>query len=164
MAEFRFNNDHNTAQASAVIDVLRQPRLWIPTEKNYPGYDTWLQKVEGQIISGTKRAMVAYFGNKTVGAVVYQRHPEIPDTLEVRNISVSPDVGGRYVGSFMLRNSELEAAAHDFPGIERITVDTKQDNTGMTKFLLDHEYRLEEVRDLYGLDAGLDAVFVKTLQ
>lgn len=163
MAEFRFSNDLNPSQTGQVMDVLRRPRLWVPTERDYPDHDQWLQKVEGQIATGDKRAMVAFSCGKAVGTVIYQRHQESPNVLEVRNISVSPDSSGRYVGSFLLRNSEIEGAQHDFPGVDHVMVDAKLSNIKMGHFLLAHGYGLHEVTDLYGVGAGLDAVFVKPL-
>jgi ribosomal protein S18 acetylase RimI-like enzyme len=83
--------------------------------------------------------------------------------LEIKNISVDPEAEGRYIGSFLLRNSEIEAAKVDFPDIEHVTIDTKRTNQGMVEFLLDHGYQLQEVTDLYGTGTGLDAVFTKSL-
>ena len=145
MTEFKFTNDHSPSQIGNIIDVLRRPRLWIPTEQDYPNHDVWLDRVEAQVLAGTKRAMLAYHEGRPVGAVVYQRHTDRSDVLEIKNISVDPEAAGRYVGSFLLHNSVLEAEKVDFPGVEEVTVDTKQTNRGMIKFLLDHEYVLQEV-------------------
>jgi hypothetical protein len=60
MTEIRFNNDYSSAKVADIVDVLRQPRLWIPTEKDYPDHETWLNKTEALIVSGKKRAMAAY--------------------------------------------------------------------------------------------------------
>lgn len=110
MKEFRFNNDYTSAEVADIVDVLRRPRLWIPTEKDYPNHGSWLDETEDLIISGKKRAMAAYMGNDAVGTVIYQRDPNQPQSLEIRNISVSADARGRYVGGFLLRNAEIEAA------------------------------------------------------
>jgi hypothetical protein len=100
MKDIRFSNEHSSAEVADVVDMLRQPRLWIPTEKDYPDHDVWLDKTEALIASGKKRAMAAYMGRDAIGTVIYQRSPEQPTTLEIRNISVSDDARGRYVGAF----------------------------------------------------------------
>lgn len=163
MADFRFTNEHSPAQQGRVIDVLRRPRLWVPTEAGYPDYDPWLEKVEDQLEIGTKRAMLALDGDSPIGAVIYQRHEEDPSVLEIRNISVAPERGGRYVGSFALRNVEIEGATMDFPGVNTVTVDTKVTNNSMIDFLISHGYGITKVTDLYDKGADLDVVLTKSL-
>lgn len=143
--------------------VLRSPRLWIPSEKDYPDYPNWLLETEGDIATNRKRAMLAYMGKQPVGAVVYKRHPEDPTTLQIRNISLLPDARGRHIGAFLIINTEIEAVQHDFPGCRRVTVDTKATNGAMVNFLLKAGYGIRGFEDLYGLDAGLDVVFEKPL-
>jgi N-acetylglutamate synthase-like GNAT family acetyltransferase len=162
MAEFRFTNEHKASEVGNVISVLRRPRLWIPTETDYPGHSTWLEKVEDQIQTGKKRAMLAYIAGKPVGAVVYQRHEQSPNVVEVRNISVSPDSTHRGIASFLLRNTEIEAVSVDFPGTDTIMVDTKITNPEMIQFLETRRYELAGIADLYETGTP-DAVFTKPL-
>jgi len=163
MKEFRFNNEHTSAEVADIIDVLRQPRLWIPTGKDYPNHKNWLDKTEAQIASGSKKAMAAYMGKDAVGTVIYQELVGDIKTLEIKNISVSDDARGRYVRSFLLRNAEVEAIQNDFPNIEEIVVDTKLSNAQMIAFLESQDYSVKEITDLYGLGAGLDVVMSKLL-
>lgn len=163
MAEFRITNEHSSSEVGNVIGLMERPRLWVP-ETDYPDYYEWLQKTEAQVNSGKKRAMLAYSGREPVGTVVYQQHENRPNTVEIRNISVSPDMRGRYIGSFLLRNTEVDAINEDFPECNQVMVDTKITNTDMIAFLLRHGYQLEEITDLYGLSAGQDAVFTKPLK
>ena len=163
MADFRFTNEHSFGDLGSVADILMRPRLWIPTEADYPGHGEWVQKTEAQLAENEKRAMVAYSGSTPIGAVVYQRHQTRPNTAEIRNISVTDDARGRYVGSFLLRNTEIVALLNDFPDCHTITGDTKLTNPEMMAFVLKHGYTLEEITDLYGLSTGLDAVFSKSI-
>lgn len=163
MKEFRFTNEHTSSQIADITDLLRKPRLWVPTERDYPNHNDWLGKTEAQLQSNTKRAMVARMGRETIGAIVYQRDPHLNSQLEIRNISVSPDARGRYAGAFMLRNTEIEAVRNDFPGVETITIDTKEANQEMIAFLLSQDYQVADVLDLYGLGAGLDVVLTKSV-
>lgn len=161
MFNFAARSVESPRQASLAIDVLRKPRLWIPTEKDYPSHGMWLEKVEAELQQGKKRAIVAFFGKVPVGAVIYQRHPEHFDTLEIRNISISPEDGNRYIGSFLLRNSEIEAVTQDFPGVSQSMVDTKVENQTMLSFLEGHGYAIRDSADLYG-SGQLDAILVKS--
>lgn len=160
MRDVRFTNEHDTASAGNVIDVLKRPRLWIPTT-DYPDYPLWLDKVEAELDTQAKRAMLAYSGTEPVGVVLYQRHKEQSDTVEIKNISVSPDVRGRYFGSFLLRNVEAEALGSDFPTCSKMVVDTKLSNFDMINFLLKHRYRPTLITDLYRLGGGEDIVLTK---
>jgi ribosomal protein S18 acetylase RimI-like enzyme len=162
MAEFRFTNEHSPSEVGGVIDVLRAPRLWIPTETDYPAHSEWVEKAEAQIHTGKKRAMLAYHNRKPVGTVIYQRHELFPEIVELRNFSVIPDATGRYIGSFLLRNAEIEAFKNDFPDTLGIMADTKITNIEMIEFLERHGYRLEEIADLYNSGTAEDAVFIKS--
>lgn len=163
MVNFRFTNEHSSANLGNVAGLLTQRRLWIPTQADYPGHGEWVQKAEAQLAQDEKRAMLAYDGLKPVGIVVYQRHPTRPDTVEIKNLSVAPDARGGFVGSFLLRITEVEALKVDFPGCRTIVGDVKVTNTEMVGFLIKHGYTPEEITDLYKLGAGLDVVFSKTL-
>ncbi len=164
MAEFTITNDHSQKRIGQVMDALRRPRLFIPTLNDYPKHDLWLQHVEAQLNTGEKRAMAAFAGAAAIGVVVYQRHIVNLDVLEVRNISVSPEKGGRLFGSCLLRNAEVEGLSQDFPGVTSVMVDTKETNTAMMGFLSAQGYGLEQITDLYGTGNGLDAVFTKVLR
>lgn len=162
MAEFSFTNEYSASQREGALDVIRRPRLWIP-ETDYPDYFEWTEKVEGQLLMGEKRSMVASCGLSSIGAIIYQRHTDIPNTIELKNISVQPDQRGRYVGSFLLRNVEIEASNNDYPECDRIVVDTKANNNDMIGFLVNHGYSFIGLDDLYGHQTGEDAVFSKIL-
>ncbi len=162
MQDFRFTNEHRLSDTGEIVGFLERPRLWIPSTADYPDHFDWLAKVGTQLEREQKRAMVAYYAGDIVGTIVYQRHLLQPNTLEIKNLSVSPTTQGRYVGSFLLRNTEIEGTQNDFLGCNRIVFDTKTTNTGIISFGMRHGYRLLEITDLYGLGAGEDAIFAKS--
>lgn len=163
MAEFRFTNEHSPSGVGDVMSVLVQPRQWVPADE-YPDYfNRWIPKTEADILNNTKRAMLAMVYRTPAGVIVYRRHETRPRTVEIRNISVVPDFSNRLIGSFMLRQVELEATRYDYPDCDTVIVDTKASNERMLRFLEGHGYELETITDLYGLGAGLDAVLVKRL-
>lgn len=164
MLEFRFSNEPSAAHTDAVANRLIQPRLWIP-HGDYPGHMEWRDKALADVEAGKKRAMVAFWGSEPVGLVVYQRAPDRPAVLEIKNISVEPAVRGRHVASFLLRQTEIEGAV-DFPGVTHATGDTKMTNLGIMHFLLRQDYSLSRpmhVETNYAQTNTPDIVFTKSL-
>jgi|GEM_PF-937603 len=163
VAAFKFTNEHTSSEVRNIIDLLREPRLLIPTEKDYPTHAMWLEKVATQIKSGEKRAMVAYSHARPVGVVIYQQSEGRPRILEVKNISVTPEFRSKGIATFALRLAEIEAMTNDFPGVTEASIDTKTSNTKMIHFLMAQGYEIKEITDLYGLGAGVDAVLTKSI-
>lgn len=163
MAEFRFSNEHPPAELGNVLRFLSEPRLWIPSTRDYPDFRQWLEKTEAGIAAGTVRTMVAYIQQAPVGAVVYKTDEADESLLKIRNISVSPNARERYMGAFLLRNTEIEASKHDYPAVKRVLVDTKQRNTGMIGFLIANGYQSIGSKDLYSLGTGQDVLLAKSL-
>ena len=160
MTEFLFTSERSWQKADEIVDYLRGPRLWVP-RVDYPDLDAWIEKVHAQLKSEAKRALVAFQGGQVVGAVVYQRHVDAPEVLEVKNITVRPDMRGRHIASFLLRNAEIEGA-HDF-GAREVVADAKVQNLAIRAYLFRNGYRSDDVKDLYGLGAGADVVYRKAL-
>lgn len=156
-----FTDEINRRRAAQTIDVLRAPRLWIPTSDDYgvKAHDDWLAKTEHELIEGRQCALLAQSSWQHVGAIVW-RAGEAPDQFDIRNISIHPDTRGRSFASFMMRQVEhivRERAAGSRP---IITVDTKVTNVEMIGFLRSIGYEITEISDLY--DSGKpDAVLVK---
>jgi ribosomal protein S18 acetylase RimI-like enzyme len=163
MADFRFTNEHGPRGNNDVMQLLRRPRLWIPSHKDYPDFTEWLDKTEARLATNETRAMIGYVGSRPSGVIVYRPHDTLEDTVQIKNISISPENRGRYIGSFLLRNVELEAVQHDYPGRQRVVVDTKATNIGMLDFLLEHSYVVDGVEDIYKLGAGPDIVLKKQI-
>lgn len=157
---FVFTNEHPTYRHEEIISYLRGPRLWIPHE-SYPDHERWLEKAYRELKGEYKRAMVALEKRQVVGAIIYQKHKEKDGVLEVKNITVRPDKRGRYVASFLLRNTEIEGR-RDF-GSRCIEVDSKARNFQIKNFLLKHNYQITDQKDLYKLGAGEDLLFRKEL-
>jgi ribosomal protein S18 acetylase RimI-like enzyme len=156
--DFRFTNEETLQRADEIVAYLTGPRLWIP-RADYPDFDAWVARVHGQLKTEAKRALLAIAQGNIVGAVLYQRHQTAPDALEVKNITVRPDMQGRYVASFLLRNTEIEGQ-QDF-STSRALVDAKVQNRGIRSFLTRNGYAVRQAADLYGLGAGEDIVYEK---
>ncbi len=158
--ELTFTSDGVGARADEVVDYLRGPRLWVP-HRDYPDFDRWSDKVHAQLKSEEKRALVAISRQAVVGAVIYQRHKTVPTALEIKNITVRPDMRGRFIAGFLLRNAEIEGAA-DY-GVREVLVDAKARNAGIRAYLYRQGYRPCGIEDLYGLGSGDDVVYGKPI-
>ena len=163
MIDIHFSNDHDKRQVGDVMSVLARPRLWIPTNNDYPRHSAWLEKSEAEITTGQRRAMLGYVGKIPVGAIVYRQHAQREKTVEIRNISIDPSVHRQLFGSFMLRQVETDASQNDYVGANMFSVDTKVTNTGMLDFLERQGYTVTDVIDIYNDGTGEDAILTKSL-
>lgn len=163
MTSIHFTDEMNSRNAAEVAEVLRAPRLWIPTHEDYgTNHDRWLERTEADLGKDKKHALLARYGLKAVGVVVFRPSPCIKTTLDIRNISINPDVDGRKFGSFMLRNTEV-IAQEIYPSLTVAQIDTKQTNTAMVAFLLSQGYEQVGVEELYE-DGKPDLLFEKHLR
>ncbi len=159
--DFRFTTEDSVRRADEIVDYLRGPRLWIP-RADYPDFDEWLTRSHSQLKREEKRAVVALSCGRVSGAVLYQRHRSLSDVLELKNITVRPDLRGRHFAAFMLRNAEMEGV-RDF-GCSVSVIDAKSGNLGVRRLLLREGYRPLTITDLYGLGAGRDVIYLKRLR
>ena len=160
MIDIRFTSEMNSRNAAKVADVLREPRLWIPTNEDYGAkqHQEWLEKTEAELVEEARFALLAIDGMKSRGAIVFRPDPDDETVMGIRNISISPETRGRLYGSFMLRNVEY-AARQMLPRVETFEVDTKATNDEMLAFLAGQGYEQANVRDLY--DSGKPDVVLR---
>lgn len=158
--DFRFTTEYPLSRLDEIVAYLLGPRLWIP-QTDYPDFEEWVEKVYREIREETKRAVIALSQNQIIGAAIYQCHKQFPKTLELKNLTIRPDQRGRYIASFLIRNTEVEGL-REFK-VTKILCDTKTTNLEMRFFLLKHHYRVIEETNLYHLDAGNDLIFCKDL-
>lgn len=156
---YHITTEETIKRVDEIVDYLRGPRLWIP-QTDYPNYDGWLNKIHDQLKHESKRALITVVNKLIVGVIVYQRHNSYPDTLEIKNLSISPTHQGRYLASCMLRNAELEGQ-RDF-STNSVHIDAKSNNIPIKQFLVKHKYTPLFATDLYGSKTN-DVVFYKTI-
>jgi ribosomal protein S18 acetylase RimI-like enzyme len=164
MRDIRFSNDPTPRNIDATARRILAPRLWIPGS-DYPGYEEWADKALAQIASERKRSMVAFLGREGVGALLYQRCPEDPSVLEIRNLSVSPEVRRRHFADFLLKQVEAEASV-EFPGVTQVVTDTKITNPPVISFFLSRGYSIASINALpsdFGHNGIEDVVLTKPL-
>lgn len=158
--DFRFTTEYPLSRLDEIIAYLLGPRLWIP-QANYPDFADWAEKAYKELRKEMKRAIVALSQNQIVGVIVYQRHKQFSEALELKNLTVRPDQRGRYIASFLIRNTEIEGS-REFK-VTSVLCDAKASNFGVRLFLLRHRYRIVTEIDLYQLGAGNDIIYRKEL-
>ncbi len=158
--KFIFTNEFKSSKLDEIVEYLAGPRLWVP-QIDYPDYYDWLQKVYTQIRTEQKRAIIALDNREIIGVTIYQKHEKQKEALEIKNLTVRPDVQGRYIASFLLRNTEF-LGMRDFNS-RFVLCDAKVHNIPVRSFLLHHKYIPQDIIDLYNLKSGRDIVFKKML-
>lgn len=158
--DFRFTNEYSPSRVDEIVAYLLGPRLWTP-QANYPDFGDWVQKTHQEIKNEIKRVIIALSLNQIVGVMVYQRHKKFAKTLELKNLTVRPDLRGRYLASFLIKNAEVEGAI-EFGAVD-VLCDAKATNFGIRLFLMQHRYQIVGETDLYNLNAGTDIVYRKNL-
>ncbi len=156
--DFKFTNEYPVSKLDEIISYLLGPRLWIP-QIDYPDFSDWAEKTYKELKTDNKRALVVFSGFNIIGVAVYQRHKKFKDALEIKNLTVRPDVRGRYIASFLLRNSEIEGTK-EFHS-KYILCDAKARNYAIRLFLLKNRYKVFGKNDLYGLSSGDDFLYRK---
>lgn len=157
--DFKFTNEYPASRLDEIVSYLSGPRLWIP-QTDYPDFFDWAEKVHKELKADSKRVVVAFSGCDIVGVTVYQRHKKFRDALEIKNLTVRPDMRGRYIASFLMRNTEIEGC-NEFNS-KYILCDAKANNYPVRLFLLKHQYKIVRREDLYGLKSGEDIVYRKS--
>ena len=159
--EFTFTNEYRPTQTDEIVDYLRGPRLWI-ARTHYPDHFDWLDKAHTELKTEAKRAMIALDHGQVCGVIIYQEHKTQKGVLELKNLTVRPDLRGRYIASFLLRNTEIEGG--DEFGADSVICDAKASNFSIGSFLLKQGYRALGQVDLYNLKAGDDIIYNKKLR
>jgi ribosomal protein S18 acetylase RimI-like enzyme len=103
---------------------------------NYPRYDDWVQKTEYELDSGYKKAILAFSEGKLVGNLIYQKHKEIPEFLELKNLRIHPDFRMRDFGRFMLKQAEVENSGK----YDAIICDCHSEQSEIIRFLQSCNY------------------------
>jgi ribosomal protein S18 acetylase RimI-like enzyme len=158
--EFRFTNDYPVTKLDEIVSFMLGPRLWIP-KGDYPDFLDWADRTYKELKKESKRVMLALHYQNVIGAAVYQKHKKISDALEIKNLTVRPDMRGRYIASFLLRNAEVEGGK-EFHS-QYVLCDAKSRNMAVRYFLFKNRYRALRDDDLYKLGSGEDTIYRKNL-
>ncbi|MEK6760528.1 MAG: hypothetical protein AABX93_01245 [Nanoarchaeota archaeon] len=120
----------------------------------YPNYEAWIEKMRSELSFGIKHGILAYNNGIIVGDIVFQKHKQLVDFLELKNIRIHPNLRGRNFASFMLRQAELEMPQSP------VIVDARVNQADMINFLISQGYSSVTQMPLYD-SHNQDIVMVK---
>ena len=100
----------------------------------YPNYERWVEKAREELSFGIKHRILNYSNRIVVGDVIFQRHKQLANILEIKNIRIHPELRGRNFASFMLRQAELEMSS------KAVIVDARANQKDMIYFLTSRGY------------------------
>lgn len=123
---FNFRQIDSTQDITKLVDFMASYPL------NYPRYDAWLQRSEPELHMAYKHAILAFSDRTLVGNVVYQKHKQLPKTLEIKNIRVDERIRRRDFGHFILKQVEAEAIKE---GYNLILCDARASQTDVLSLL-----------------------------
>ena len=122
----------------------------------YPKYQDWVSRTEGEIISGWKIPILAFSEGRLVGEIIYQEHKKLPRTIEMKNIRIHPFYAGRGFAYFLIKQIEAETKGHD-----AIICDVRENKRDIISFLRFSGYEPILKKPLYD-ENNHDIVFIKT--
>lgn len=130
--DFAFHSVQSSKEIRRTVDFLAKQDL------GYPNYDNWVQRTESELFSGYKRAGLAYSNGILVGDVVWQPHKQFPRVREMKNLRISPQARGRYLGQFLLRQVEVE----DKSEFDALIGDARETQEDLIRMMQDMDYRV----------------------
>lgn len=148
--DFNFRSVQTSREIRQARDFLLKQDL------SYAGYSSWVQRAEAELFSGYKRAALAYSNGMIVGDIVWQMHKQIPRVREIKNIRIHPDVRGRYLAHFLIKQAEVE----DRQEYDSLLVDARENQQDLIGLMRDMGYRPIAILNLY--DDNNDVVLVKS--
>ena len=146
-----------TFKSVQTTDQIRQTRdFLLKQDLKYPRYDEWVAKVESELLSGYKRAALAYSNGVLVGDIVWQYHKQLPRVKELKNLRVHPKASGRYIAQFLIRQAEIE----DKRKIEAIIGDARENQFGLIALMQSMGYSIISKLPLYE-ESQKDVILLK---
>ncbi|MBU0894714.1 MAG: GNAT family N-acetyltransferase [Nanoarchaeota archaeon] len=124
--DFRFRGLQDESEVLDLENFLRLQSL------GYPNYQDWVNKAKEEILSGYKKVILAFSEGCLVGDLIFQSHKQLRGLLELKNLRVDSWIRGRYFGSFLLRQAEIEARKF---GQGALICDTHSDNLEVNSLL-----------------------------
>jgi UDP-N-acetylenolpyruvoylglucosamine reductase len=128
--------------------------LW-KQDLGYPNYSDWVLRARNEIDLGYKKSIIAFDESRIVGNVVFQKHKEIPEIREIKNLRVSIDLRFRKFGSFLLKQAEwFESSNYSL-----LMADFRETEKWIGSFLIKEGFQVIRSASLY--DDKIDSIAVK---
>lgn len=113
------------------IDMLAQILQGGSESIDYPEHEGWIEKaIENIRLSLGKVAIVAHYNSTPLGCIVFQPHPDLPGTAEIRNLTLTPELIRQQLPAIPhILLQTLDHAVRDaYPSTKTMVADTKASN------------------------------------
>jgi GNAT superfamily N-acetyltransferase len=153
-----FNYSFSPLQSKRELDLFMTFEQERPL--GYKGFKDWLGRAEAEVISGYKQVILAFYYRDLIGVIVDQPDKKNPFLREVKNMRVADNHQGRFIGSFLLRQVEVEARKQRrYLGM---TVDVREDRPELVQLLMLNGFVPRRTISLYESDKK-DVIMLKDL-
>ncbi len=137
------------------LNLLHNFLLYFPI--SYPNYNKWVNETcIPEINSGRKNAILAFHEDRLIGDIITQKHEELSNVLEIKNLRIDPRYNGRGLGYFLLK--QIEAENKDFG---MIYGDIRQELQGTIRFF--ELIRFKKIMTVSLYNNKLDTIVMKEL-
>ncbi len=131
---------------------------WVrPQGLNYPNWDSWLEKMYYETLSGYKKPWIVETNSVTIGDIIFQDHKENAWLLEIKNIRIHPEARNEGCGYFLEKKVEKVARKNN----QSIICDLKSSQKDVYNFLLLRGYVQLGEKPLYD-NHNPDTIMIKT--
>ena len=128
MIDLRISDDPTPRNLDMAFDLLRGGE---GANKDYPGHDGWVEvTIENMRLGLGKVALIASYNGVPMALVIYQRHPDMPNMVEVKNMTLTPQlIRSNLPGLPGLLLQTLDKSVTDtYPETQTLVADTKASN------------------------------------
>lgn len=147
---FHFRSLQDEKELRNLIDFLRHQDL------GYPNYQDWVSRTQQEINSKAKHPILVFDRRTLVAEIIYQKHRQLPDTIEIKNLRVHPEYRKRDFAHFLIKQVEAENQT-----ASAIICDARADAKGIHHLLRFSGYTPLLQAPLYDSNS-LDIIFIKT--
>ncbi len=147
---FHFRSLEDEKELEDLINFLRHQDM------SYPNYQDWVSKTRHEIDSGTKKSILAFDERTLIAEIIYQKHKQLPNVIEMKNLRVHPKYERRGFAYFLIRQVEAENRT-----ASAIICDARASLRDIHYLLIFLGYTSLLQTPLYD-DNNLDTIFVKT--
>jgi ribosomal protein S18 acetylase RimI-like enzyme len=152
MMVFRAKIAENNNEINKVYDFVKQFPL------SYPNYYSWIEKCKIELEKNQKKAFfVINDEDKIVGSVIFQRHKEEKQVLEIKNFRVDSNYERQEIGSLLEREVVKYGKENEF---EEIQIDSHKGEP-IIKFMKKRGYELKGEECLY--DERIEVILRKKI-
>jgi len=138
-SEFRLDRILDEDEAAQLNDLL-VPKL----RNDYPNFEAWLKKAQGEILEGTRIA-IGIWKEKLIASSIVKLTAS--RTAELKSFFVDDDFRDQGYGNQLFEETEMQCRK---AGVVRVITDTYAENRSTVEFFISKGFVVSGREDLYG--------------